>query len=972
MNKQSFLNRDAYDFGPPPPKSIETPWEKVYRFFFGDDIFISYSRADAIRYVPSLAARLTALRHICFFDQLAADPSNELPKRLKKKILRSSVFVLIGTRGAVASSFVRKEVELFRRTRRPFIPVDVDGALMEQQDWASVIGMAKIREEGARVRDGDPSPEVVNLIKDSFRYTRRNQWLRASLLAGVSVIFVTAVTSLLVIRVARTEAAAIQGQAAAEMAAANKKVGEAQTNLDRITAEADQAKADTNVARNQAASAVAAVKVASAQREVAEYGMRQAQELERDSTARAADTSRREAGSRAALLSRKPGMEADALSLAVEAAEQSIAHGGVLRDEVLNGITASADASDYSLPLEDVGVTGSLISPNGQKILGGVILTLTNATRLILWDARTGRKTADFSTAGLVRTWAFSRDGRRLATIAEVGKRSELSFWDLDGSEPRRLQSPCGLEYVAPNLALDSDGSHAIFDEWLPDPSAKLTVCEVATGRKERLPGMQSVLGAAFTPDDEPAIYGYFGPVSLPLPPRVLYFPRSGRQVTPKFFADPDGARLAGFGDDGSLIIIVRNTTVPLGQGRIYVQSPGGDVHRFGGYRGAIASAAFVSGQAHVVTLSGRGTRVADALRSTNFAALRAHMRPVDMVAVSPDARTAITVSDDGKGRLWDTQTWGLRHTLAISEEYLYDGGQSLQRSKAVAFRADSKRLVTGNDKGEIQTWDVDTGRPVCAVPGRRTGPNDYLNGLSFLAGCDYLLAVYSGGPTNSFMNLLDARTCETVGTLSLAERVMSVWFSRDGTSMLTRAYSPSELATLGTLGALASAWESHELELWSLRGINPASAIPTSLPDPVKVKVPGFMYGLSFDAGRVLFASMDTTGQTWVSDGGSPVRLEKRPDDMTPIFRFVFSADGTRAAGVSWKGASVWDTRSGKLLLTFECDADEGPMVGPTNPITFSPDASKLLIASRDNTVRVYPTSREAFMGAAKRLLGR
>jgi hypothetical protein len=80
MNKQPLLIQDAYDFAPPPPKLCETPWEKLYRFFFGDDIFISYSRADAIRYVPGLAARLTAKRHICFFDQLAADPSEGLPE----------------------------------------------------------------------------------------------------------------------------------------------------------------------------------------------------------------------------------------------------------------------------------------------------------------------------------------------------------------------------------------------------------------------------------------------------------------------------------------------------------------------------------------------------------------------------------------------------------------------------------------------------------------------------------------------------------------------------------------------------------------------------------------------------------------------------------------------------------------------------------------------------------------------------
>jgi len=143
---------------------------------------------------------------------------------------------------------------------------------------------------------------------------------------------------------------------------------------------------------------------------------------------------------------------------------------------------------------------------------------------------------------------------------------------------------------------------------------------------------------------------------------------------------------------------------------------------------------------------------------------------------------------------------------------------------------------------------------------------------------------------------------------------------------------------------------------------------MPINLPDPVKIRIPGLLYGLSFDAARVLYASMDMTGQLWVSDGGSPIRLEKGRSDMTAISRLAFSPDGTRAVGVSWKEASVWDTRTGKLLLTFECDADVMAM----SPITLSPDGSKVLIANRDNTVRVYATTREGFLDGAKRLLGR
>lgn len=970
MNKQLLLIRDAYDFGPLPPKPREMLWEKLYRFFFGDDVFISYARSDALRYVPTLAARLAAKKHICFFDQLVADPNKDLPERLKKKILRSTVFVLVGTRGAVASSFVRKEIELFRSTRRPFIPVDVDGALIEQEGWRDVIGVAKIPEQGARVRDGDPSPEVVNLIKDSFRYTRRSKWLRASLLAGVSIIFITAVVSLLVIRAARGEAVAIKRQAELDVAAANKEVGEARQSLHNLTAEADRAKAAANAAVNQAESAVAAAEVATTQQKAAEQSLQRAQALERQTAERAAETARREAGSRAALLSREPGMEGDALALAIKAAEQSGARRSDFPDEVMNGITSAANAADYSLPLEDLkmqGVSFSLISPNGEKILGTFLDSRTASTRLLLWDGRTGKRISEVSTAGEVVKSSFSRDGNRLATVVITRTQwKKLVVWDLTGPRPQPLETLCGINPNYTHLlsdvyvALDSDGSHAIISEPQINPPS-LTVCEIATGRKELLPQLRFIWSVAFTPEDEPALYGRDEDPGTGGPPDELYFPRSGREVTSKLFAAQPGADFVGFGDDSSFIMIARNE-LAFGQDRVYVQSPDGDVRRLGGYRGRVSSAAFVDGQARVVTVSGRIMRIADARSSPNFTALRAHVRSIDLAGFSPDNRMVLTIGDDGKGRLWDLQTGRLRHTLAITDELLYEGPELFNRPKRAAFRADGKRLVTVNEKGEIQTWDLETGHPICPVPGQSTGTTYSITGIAFLAGGDYVMVAYRSIKETSFINYLDARTCKLEGTFKFNEPDVSVLFSRDGTAMLTGTYT------------ITSIWDRPKMEWWSLRGVESQGWVPTRLPSPSKDSAPGYPHGLSFaspltfDATRVLGVQGDDFGQIWVLGGNSPVRLERRRGDMSGPFRVVLSADGTRVAAVSWKEARVWDARSGKLLLVFECDLE----VDLKYTVSLSPDGSKLLIAGKDNTVRIYPTSREDFLRAARLLLGR
>jgi WD40 repeat protein len=959
MNKQPLLIQDTYDFGPPPTKSREAPWAKLYRFFFGDDVFISYSRADAIRYVPSLAARLSAKKHICFFDQLVADPNEDLPEKLKKKILRSTVFVLVGTKGAVASSFVRKEIELFRHTRRPFIPVDVDGALIEQEGWRDVVGVAKIREEGARVRDGDPSPEVVNLIKDSFRYTRRSQWLRASLLAGVSFILLTTVASLLLIRAAQAEAAVIKRQADSEVTAANKKVGEAQLELKSISAEADRLKADADDARNQATSAADAADAAASRQKTAERSMRQAHELERQSSERAADTARREAGSRAALLSREPNMETDALALAVGAAEQSIASSGDFPNEVMDGIAAAADAVDYSLPLEDVGGrqwVWPVISPNGEKILEKVFRARDQPVRLVILDGQTGKRLTAISlseTLGTLGATTFSGDGKWLAIALWKMSRRRLVVWDLTDPQPKLRDTACNVLGIE-DIALDSDGSHILISRRHADWVSSIAICEVATGREEVLEGMYAVSRVAFTHEDKPAIYGPSVEHGVNLSAPVIHFPRSGRTVALKSPNGVSPATFEGFGDDGSIITIARNLEA-LGEDYVYVQSVDGNLRRFAGYHGHVTSAAFADGQARVVTVSGYKARVADMRISPNFVALRGHVRPLDLVSFSPDDRTVLTVGDDGKGRLWDARTGHLRHTLAITDEVLYEGQLPYYRTKRAAFRADGARVVTANERGEIQTWDVDTGRPVCPVPAQSTKVGAQIIDVSFLAGGHHVLAVYyRGDAPGVFVNFLDARTCRLAGTSNLDERIKAITFSRDGT------------AIIGRTDPYLS--DRPELKSWSLRGVDLRSGSPVRL-SPSDIKLPpGRLYAFLLDGTRMLAVTEDVEGRLLVSGGGSPVRLEGWRADLSRYPHFVLSADGTRVAAISWKKAQVWDTNSGKLLVAFECDQDADPVIR----LSLSSDGSMLVVTGRNNTVRIYPTSRQGFLGAAKRMLGR
>lgn len=987
MNRQPLLIEDAFDFGSPPPKSIEAPWEKLYRFFFGDDVFISYSRADAIRYVPSLAARLAAKGHICFFDQLAADPSEALPKRLKKKILRSTVFVLIGTRGAVASSFVRKEVELFRRTRRPFIPVDVDGALVEQDGWREVVGLAKIHEEGVRVRDGDPSPDVVNLIKDSFRYMRRSQWLRASLLTGVSVVFITAIVSLLVIRAAQTEGATIKRQAESDVATANKRVGEAEVNLGRITAQADALEVLANDAKNQAASANEARNLAVEQQEAAEEDKRRAQELERHAVEHADDATRQEQGSRAAVLSRVPGMEFDALALAVEAAERS-GHKRLLSEQVTRGLTTSAAVTDYSLPLD--GSAGDVvfteISPSGEKIFGEVYDHRSASYKWVLWDGRTGKSSAFMHRTGKVHWASFSRDGNRLVVMRLMGENLPdeiLSVWDLTGPQARALKTECTADsrHVS-HVALDGDGNQLATITSFINPPQTIVVCELATGRKETLVAPYFIYSVAFTPEDEPVVRGDTREADSKDPKDVLYFARSNRTVETK----TSGGRLEGFGDDGSIIMSASGEADAGSSERVEIQSAGGDVRTYSGYRGEVSSAAFSDRRLRVVTISGGRARVADTQFVPDFAALRAHRRPLDAVTFSPNDKLVVTLSTDGTARLWNVATSSLIHTLLVSERLPGKDSSEYLYSKRVAFAPDSTRLVTYDKDSGVQTWDTQTGRPVCPVPDQKQADRATLTlenlsnfpwgkrsvgpfalAVSFLSGSDYVMVAHSRflwrGNRNS-ISFFDARKCEVVGEFSLPEGDSFEAFSPDGTSMIsmTRGDSP-------------------EVRLWNLREIKlPGADSRGRYPVQLNLTsaslgappgdVPRFNFGVrhsfSFTGGlKVLSSSQRNALRIWEPGVGSAsVRLE----GSRGTFGLTFSADGTRAAAITGTEVRVWEARSGKLLVAFDCDL----CARAKEHLSLSSDGSKLLIAGSDHVARIYPTSPEAFLRAARHLLGR
>jgi hypothetical protein len=164
-------------------------WESVTRFFFANDIFISYSRLDASQYALALASRLSSFT--CYLDQFGTQSSEGLPKTLTSIIRKSTVLVLLQSDGAVRSAFVREEVNLFRQTGRPIIPIQMEGSCFSATWMKDLRGLPVTDEKTTAWKAAVPSAAIVTRIEQSFTYTRRSQRVRRSVLASIGVVLLS-------------------------------------------------------------------------------------------------------------------------------------------------------------------------------------------------------------------------------------------------------------------------------------------------------------------------------------------------------------------------------------------------------------------------------------------------------------------------------------------------------------------------------------------------------------------------------------------------------------------------------------------------------------------------------------------------------------------------------------------------------------------------------------------------------------
>jgi len=148
----------------------------------------------------------------------------------------------------------------------------------------------------------------------------------------------------------------------------------------------------------------------------------------------------------------------------------------------------------------------------------------------------------------------------------------------------------------------------------------------------------------------------------------------------------------------------------------------------------------------------------------------------------------------------------------------------------------------------------------------------------------------------------------------------------------LSKAYSETKNPGVSLLTALAQASKAAEAQLVSLEGHE------------------GWVFGAGFspDGDRIVTASEDKTAKIWDTHSGKVLLTLIGHQKM--VVSAAFNADGTRVVTASQDNtAKVWDALSGKVMLTL--DGHQAAV----NSAAFSADGTRVVTASRDSTAKVW-----------------
>ncbi|KAJ3510183.1 hypothetical protein NMY22_g16047 [Coprinellus aureogranulatus] len=286
------------------------------------------------------------------------------------------------------------------------------------------------------------------------------------------------------------------------------------------------------------------------------------------------------------------------------------------------------------------------------------------------------------------------------------------------------------------------------------------------------------------------------------------------------------------------------------------------------------------------------------------------HSHAISCLAISPDGSRLISGDSKGVVKMWNMQSGEpVRDNMA---------GHS-DRVCSVAFSPDGSKVISGSGDSTIRVWDVKSGQPLgIAIEGHR-GP---VYSAMFSPDGSKIVS----GSQDKTIRIWDALTGEALGDPieGHTKAVYSVAFSPDG----QRIFSGSQDTTVRV-------WEVHnrELVIGPLQGHTGAVLSVAASPD-----------GSRFVSGS------DKAIHIWDALHGQDI-FGPIKGHSGRVRSVAFSPDGSKiVSGSEDRAICIWDAQSGQSVGR----PMEGHL-GWVEAITFTPDGHKIISGSYDSTIQIW-----------------
>lgn len=371
-------------------------------------------------------------------------------------------------------------------------------------------------------------------------------------------------------------------------------------------------------------------------------------------------------------------------------------------------LNGAREVADFAKHIDDV--MQVIVSADG-KIAWSTALD----GQLIRWDLATGKEQVLDKIDGInYITLALSPDGKRLASVSanidDSEPRGSVRLFDAESGKKLWTES-APLRGIVPakftQLGLLIGGG--------PNP---WMLYDLAKGNAATWGGHKSaVIGVGVNKEGTVVSLGQDG--------QSRFWSENGR---PSPFLRTPHALLAAAEQHPTLILADegRNLIVwnPADKGAQKI------VQKIGtGHDQSISSLA-VSRDAKIAVTGGRDrtTRLWDLADGKMLALYRGHSEDVNAVALSPDGMTAFSASDDGTVRVWP------RNAKEDDDPIVFEGHKRPVLSLAVS--PDGKLLASGGQDQTIKIWDLQKNKLVRTLKGHK----NWVTGLAFV-GADRLVS---------------------------------------------------------------------------------------------------------------------------------------------------------------------------------------------------------------------------------------